>query len=96
MVCAWSTHATVGSGRGWLGVDDARIFRPSALLAGRGRCTASTPEWLAGRNGSVHLQWGRSSSSDGLAPSRLLYAEQFFSTLHVRPKLCLPVNKRKN
>jgi len=29
-------------------------------LAGRGRCTAR-PEWQAGRNGSVRLDWGRSS-----------------------------------
>jgi len=30
-----------------------------------------------------------------LKSCQLLHAK-FFSTLHVRPKLCLPVNKRKN
>jgi len=40
--CAWWTHATVGSGRGWLGVVVA--------------------DWLAGRNGSVHLDCERSTT----------------------------------
>jgi len=34
---------------------------PYPRLAGRGRCTASRPEWQAGRNGLdrlVHLDWG--------------------------------------
>jgi len=33
---------------------------PILRLAGRGRCTASRPEWRAGRNGSVPFDWGRS------------------------------------
>jgi len=55
---------------GWLGVRvcaTARVVGSRyggkwAWLAGRGRCTASTPEWLAGRNGSVRLDWERSTA----------------------------------
>jgi len=57
VVCVWSTHATVGSGHGWLGVVIARNF-PSASLAGRGRCTATRPEWQAGHNGLVRIDCG--------------------------------------
>ena len=42
---------------------DARYGGKWAWLAGRGRCTASRPEWQAGRNGWVRLDWGRSSNS---------------------------------
>jgi len=42
---------------------DTRYGGKWAWLAERVRCTASRPEWLAGHNGSVHLDWGRSSKS---------------------------------
>ena len=46
------------AGRGLLEVD---TLRWEVGVAGRGRCTASRPERQAGRNGSVCLDWGRSS-----------------------------------
>jgi len=58
VIFAWR-HATVGSGHGWLGADVARNF-PSASLAGRGRCVASS--WV---QRVVHLDWGL-SSRDGV------------------------------
>ena len=44
--CAWSTHATAGSGRGWLGVVVAWQADLSGRLGTTGRCT-----WTAGRSG---------------------------------------------
>ena len=43
--CSWLRVATRYGGK-W------------ALLAGRGPCTASRPEWQAGRNGSVRIDCG--------------------------------------
>jgi len=41
-----------------------------AWLTGRGHCMASRPEWQARHNGSVHLDWGRSSPFNGLFPGK--------------------------
>jgi len=41
VVCAWSTHATVGSGRGWLGVVVARQADVSGRLGATGRRTST-------------------------------------------------------
>jgi len=41
VVCAWSTHATVGSGRDWLGVVVARQADLSDWLGATGRCAST-------------------------------------------------------
>ena len=41
VVCASSTHATVGSGRGWLGVVVARQADLSGWLGAIGRCAST-------------------------------------------------------
>jgi len=55
----WAPYLRL-AGRGLRAVD-TRYGGKWAWLAGRGSCTASRREWQAGRNGSVRLDWGRSS-----------------------------------
>jgi len=61
VVCVWQ-HTLwweVGvSGCAWSARGDTRYGGKWALLAGRGPCTASRPEWQAGRNGSVRIDCG--------------------------------------
>jgi len=49
------------AGRMWSVCGRHTLCGKWAWLAGRGHCTASTPEWLAGRNVSVCFDWGCSS-----------------------------------
>ena len=69
----WAPYLRL-AGRG-LRVVGTRYGLMWAWLAGRGRCTASRPEWLAGRNGSVRLEWGRSSVNKGYLLTYLCYGK---------------------
>jgi len=50
-----------------------------AWMTGRGRCTASRPEWQAGRNGSVCLSWGRSGDKKSSSFKHVLSTSPIYS-----------------
>jgi len=70
VVCAWSTHATVGSGRGWLGVVVARQAHLSGWLGATGQC-AST-----GGGVLVYTMSGKQIHTLNKAGSHIPYSQQ--------------------